>query len=194
MRRVPQVVVGLGNPGPAYRGTRHSLGHAVVDHLAERLRGSFRDRGPSVLAEVVWAGEPLYLAKPLTFMNTAGPAVARLLRDLAVEPAALVVVHDDLDLPFGRVRIREKGRHGGHNGVRSLIDALGTEEFRRVKIGIGRPLLKVEVADWVLSPFSREERDRVGDLIVCAADAVVAVVGRGGRGVAGAAPRVDRVG
>ena len=180
MGRVPQVVVGLGNPDPAYQDTRHNIGHAVVDHLVERLRGRYRAWGPSVLAEVAWTGEPLYLAKPLTFMNAMGPAVVRLLRDLDLEPAALVVVHDDLDLPFGRVRIREKGRHGGHNGVRSLIDALGTEEFRRVKVGIGRPALKAEVVDWVLSPFSREERDELPDITVRAADAAIACVDRVG--------------
>jgi peptidyl-tRNA hydrolase, PTH1 family len=169
----PQVVVGLGNPGPTYRETRHNLGHAVVDRLAERLGGRLRRHGAAVLAEAEWAGERLVLAKPDGFMNVVGPAVGRLLGDLGLGPAALVVVYDDLDLPFGRVRRRHRGRHGGHNGVRSLIEALGTEEFRRVKIGIGRPASKDEVVDWVLTEFTPAEREALPGVLEGAADAVL---------------------
>ncbi len=169
MSRGPQAVVGLGNPGPAYQDTRHNVGQAVVDRLAHRLRG----RRPAALTEVEWAGNRLYLAKPVAFMNAVGPPVARLLRDLRLEPADLIVVYDDLDLPFGRVRIRQKGRHGGHNGVRSLIESLGTEAFRRVKVGIGRPATRDEVVDWVLTEFTREEREELPALLERAADAVL---------------------
>jgi PTH1 family peptidyl-tRNA hydrolase len=171
------VVVGLGNPGPTYEDTRHNLGHAVADHLAGRLRGRFRPRGPAAVAEVEWAGERLYLAKPVAAMNVVGPPVARLLADLGLDPAALIVVYDDLDLPFGRVRVRHKGRHGGHNGVRSLIESLGTEAFSRVKLGIGRPESRDQVVDWVLTGFTPAEQDAVPDLIERAADAVLGLAG-----------------
>lgn len=177
MSRGPQVVVGLGNPGPTYRGTRHNVGHAVVDCLAERLGGRFRRRGPAALAEVEWAGNRLYLAKPVAFMNVVGPGVARLLRELTLAPSDVIVVHDDIDLPFGRVRIRQKGRHGGHNGVRSVMEHLGTEEFRRVKVGTGRPATRDEVVDWVLTEFTREEREELPSLLERAADAVLALAG-----------------
>ncbi len=178
----PQLAVGLGNPGPAYRHTRHNVGQAVLDRLAERLGHRFRLRGPAALAEAEWGGDRLYLAKPVAFMNAAGPAVARLLRELRLDAAALVVVHDDLDLPFGRVRMRHRGGHGGHNGVRSLIETLGTEEFRRVKVGIGRPGTKEEVVDWVLTEFTGEERVALPEVLERAAQAVLELAQPRGQG------------
>jgi PTH1 family peptidyl-tRNA hydrolase len=175
----PQIVVGLGNPGPGYRDTRHNVGQAVVDRLADRLGVRFRRRGPAAVAEARWAGSALYLAKPQSFMNVVGPAVARLLRDLDLDPAALIVVHDDLDLPFGRLRQRQQGRHGGHNGVRSLIEALGTDAFRRVKVGIGRPATKDEVVDWVLTGFTPEEQAALPPLLERAADLVLELAAHG---------------
>lgn len=171
----PQVIVGLGNPGPDYRETRHNVGQAVLDRLAARLGVRFRVRvrGPAALAEGEWGGTRLCLAKPVAFMNVIGPSVARLLRTLDLDPAALIVVHDDLDLAFGRVRVRQKGRHGGHNGVRSVIEALGTEGFRRVKVGIGRPASKEDVVDWVLSRFTSEEHRALPPLLERAADAAI---------------------
>jgi PTH1 family peptidyl-tRNA hydrolase len=168
-----QLVVGLGNPGPTYRETRHNLGHAVVDRLAERLGGRFGRRGPAAVAEADWAGGRLFLARPAGYMNVVGPVVGQLLADHGLGPSELVVVYDDLDLPFGRVRRRHQGRHGGHNGVRSLIDALGTQAFRRVKIGIGRPASKDEVVDWVLTEFTPAEREALPGVIEEAADAVL---------------------
>jgi PTH1 family peptidyl-tRNA hydrolase len=171
------VVVGLGNPGPAYHGTRHNVGYAVVECLAERLGGHFRGRGPAALAETEWAGQRLYLAEPVAFMNVVGPGVARLLHEITLAPSDLIVVYDDLDLPFGRVRARQRGGHGGHNGVRSVIEHLGTEEFRRVKVGIGRPPTRDEVVDWVLTEFTPEERQALPALVERAADAVLALAG-----------------
>jgi len=179
---VPQLVVGLGNPGPSYRETRHNLGQAVVDRLAERLGGRFRLRGPVALAEADWAGGRLYLAKPTTFMNVVGPVVGRLLSDLGLDPAALIVVYDDLDLPFGRVRVRHRGRHAGHHGVRSLIEALGTEAVRRVKIGIGRPATRDEVVDWVLGDFTPAEREALPAVLERATEAVLELAAHGQRG------------
>jgi PTH1 family peptidyl-tRNA hydrolase len=178
--RAAQVVVGLGNPGPDYRHTRHNLGHRVVDALGERLRARFRVRGPATVAEVAWEDIPLFLAKPFAYMNVVGPVVARLLGTLGLTPAALIVVHDDLDLPFGRVRIRHRGRSGGHNGVRSLIAALGTEAFRRVKIGVGRPDTRDEVVDWlVTTPFTRDEEAALPAIVDRAADATLDLLATG---------------
>src|SRR5262245_14321736 len=106
-------------------------------------------------------------------MNVVGPSVARLLDLLGLEPAALIVVYDDIDLPFGRVRVRHQGRHGGHNGVRSLIESLGTETFRRVKVGVGRPAGKDEVVDWVLTGFLPDEQEALPGVVERAADAVL---------------------
>jgi PTH1 family peptidyl-tRNA hydrolase len=181
--QVPQIIVGLGNPGPTYRAMRHNVGQAVVDRLAQRLGGQFRRRGPAALADARWAGEALYLAKPQSFMNVVGPPVARLLQDLGLEARGLIVVYDDLDLPFGRVRVRHQGRSGGHNGVRSLIEALGTDAFRRVKVGIGRPETRNEVVDWVLSEFTEEEREALPAIIERAADAVLELAAHGQGGV-----------
>lgn len=152
-----QAVVGLGNPGPEYRGTRHNVGQRVVDHLAKTLRRRWSREGASQVAKGEWRDEPLYLIKPGAYMNVSGPAVARLLSRLRLEPADLILVYDDIDLPLGKVRVRMKGSHGGHKGVGSLIEAFGTDQFRRVKVGIGRPEDKAEVVDHVLSPFGPDE-------------------------------------
>jgi PTH1 family peptidyl-tRNA hydrolase len=173
------VVVGLGNPGTPYRDTRHNVGQMVVDGLAAELGCRFRSRGPAVVAEATWAGRPLALAKPCVFMNVVGPPVARLLRDLGLDPGAMIVVHDDIDLPFGRVRVRLRGRHGGHHGVQSLIEALGTQEFRRVKVGIGRPETRAAVVEWVVTGFSREEEDALPAVLGEAGRRVLELVARG---------------
>ena len=121
----PRVIVGLGNPGPEYRETRHNLGHRVVEELAARLDARFRLRGPAHVAEAAWQGGPLHLAKLVSFMNVSGPPLARLLRLLDATPGQLVVVYDDLDLPFGTVRTRQRGRHGGHHGMESILASAG---------------------------------------------------------------------
>jgi len=169
----PRVIVGLGNPGAEYRETRHNVGHRVVELLADRLDARFRLRGPAHVAETAWHGAPLHLAKVVSFMNVSGPPVARLLRLLDATPAALVVVYDDLDLPFGTVRTRQRGRHGGHHGIESILTTLGTQEVRRVKIGVGRPAPRDEVVDWVLTPFSDEEREALPGVLERAADAAL---------------------
>lgn len=160
-----QAVVGLGNPGPEYRSTRHNVGQRVVDALARRIHARFVREGGHAVAHGRWQGQTLYLIKPGSFMNVTGPPVARIARKLHLDPADLVIVFDDIDLPLGKVRVRLKGSAGGHNGVRSLIEAFGTDALRRVKIGIGRPGQPGEdrdrVSDHVLSPFYPEEHDTV---------------------------------
>ncbi len=173
-----QAIVGLGNPGSRYAATRHNVGHRVVDRLAERLGARVRLRGPAAVGEAAWEAHRLYLAKPVSVMNASGPSVARLLRLLDLGPPNLILVYDDLDLPFGHVRVRHRGRHGGHNGVRSILETLGTEEIRRVKVGVGRPALPAtpdEVADWVLTPFTPEERLALPAVVERAADLALAL-------------------
>jgi peptidyl-tRNA hydrolase, PTH1 family len=174
---LPRVIVGLGNPGAEYRDTRHNLGHQVVEELAARFGARFRVLGPAHVAEADWRGAPLRLAKLVTFMNVSGPPLARLLRLLDATPDQLVVVYDDLDLPFGTVRVRLRGRHGGHHGMESVLTSLGTQEVRRVKIGVGRPATRDEVVDWVLTPFSDEEKEALPEVIERAADAALRLAG-----------------
>jgi peptidyl-tRNA hydrolase, PTH1 family len=170
------VVVGLGNPGPEYRDTRHNVGQRVLDHLAQTLRGRpWRRDDATMLSSVTWRGEPLTLIKPLAFMNVCGPVVARAVRRRHAEPTDVILVYDDIDLPLGTVRIRMKGSHGGHNGVRSVIEALGPDQIRRVKVGVGRPEHKAHVPDHVLTPFDPEEQPTVDAAITTAADRILSL-------------------
>ncbi len=174
------LVVGLGNPGPEYELTRHNMGFLVVDELADRARaGPWRRACRAEVAEGSLAGRPVVLAKPLTYMNRSGDAVVRLVDRYGVPLDRLVVIHDDLDLPFGALRIRTQGGHGGHKGIRSILGALGTGEFVRVKIGIGRPSGKGDVVDYVLGPFTADEAAELPSVLVRAAEAVLHIVGEG---------------
>ncbi|HEY7364825.1 MAG TPA: aminoacyl-tRNA hydrolase [Methylomirabilota bacterium] len=170
------VVVGLGNPGPEYRATRHNVGHRVVDLLAEQFRRAWRREGPILIARGQWRGEPVTLIKPQAFMNVSGPIVAAALRRQGVDARDLILVYDDIDLPLGTVRVRLKGSHGGHNGVRSVLEALGTQDVRRVKVGVGRPDRKEAVPDHVLAPFEPEELPTVADAVETAAERVRALI------------------
>lgn len=171
-----RVVAGLGNPGPEYRDTRHNIGQRVLDHLARALRGAWHPEGNALQARGRWRDETLHLIKPLSFMNVTGPVLARALRRLGADPGDLILVYDDIDLPLGTVRVRLRGGHGGHNGVRSVIDALGTEEIRRVKVGIGRPERKDDVSDHVLARFEADELPQVETAVAAAAERVLALV------------------
>jgi PTH1 family peptidyl-tRNA hydrolase len=173
-------VVGLGNPGERYRRTRHNAGFMVVDELASRagLRGG-RQEGDAWLGEAAVGGRPALLVKPLAFMNRSGPVVGPLLAERGASPAELVVVVDDVALELGSLRVRARGSHGGHNGLRSLIDALGTEEFPRVRVGIRKGELPGDLAGWVLSDFPAEDVLVVQESIGRAADAVTCVLAEG---------------
>ena len=173
------VVVGLGNPGPEYRDTRHNIGHRVVDIIAAQLKKAFRREGGAHLARAIWRGDTLYLVKLETFMNVSGLAVRRILHTLDAAPADLVLVYDDIDMELGKVRTRLKGSAGGHNGVQSVIDALGTEGIRRVKIGIGRPPHKAQVPDHVLTVFEPDEEETVTAAVSTAAARVLELVAKG---------------
>ncbi|PNY80885.1 aminoacyl-tRNA hydrolase [Deinococcus koreensis] len=171
-----RVVVGLGNPGSQYAQTRHNVGWLVVDEVARRAGAAWRREGKDAeVAEVRLGAAPgvkVLLVKPQTFMNAAGKAVAPLVSFYKLEADALLAVQDDLDSPFGLLRLRLGGRHGGQNGVRDIIRLLGHEGFARLKIGISRPPAGWEVSDWVLSRWRPEEAATLAELVRLGADAV----------------------
>lgn len=174
------LVVGLGNPGSEYRGTRHNVGWEVVDLLAERHRiDTRRTERRAFVGRGRMADVPVALARPITFMNLSGESVAPLLRSLELTPAGLVVVVDDMDLPLGRLRVRKDGSAGGHNGLKSLIQHLHTQEFARVRIGVGRPRSEDGTIDHVLSKFGRDELEPIREAVARAADAVEEIVAAG---------------
>ncbi len=169
------LIVGLGNPGPEYAAHRHNIGFRVVDALAHAHGLTFarRKKMKAWVAQGDIGSQAVLLAKPRTFMNLSGQAVSRLCRAQAVSLTRLLVVYDDLDLPLGRLRLRPGGGSGGHKGMRSIIQALGTQEFARLRVGIGRPPPGVDPADYVLSPFAPEEMDRAAAAIERAVAALV---------------------
>jgi PTH1 family peptidyl-tRNA hydrolase len=173
---VAQTVVGLGNPGPDYRDTRHNIGHRVVEALAHTLGGRFRREGAAQVGHGRWRDQTVHLVKPLAFMNESGPAVVRTMRTLGSDAADLILVYDDIDLPLGTVRVRMKGSHGGHNGVRSVLAFVGTQEVRRVKVGVGRPGGQDDVVDHVLAPFQPEEREVIEGAVATASDRVLELI------------------
>lgn len=163
--RPARLVVGLGNPGSEYRRTRHNAGFLVVDELARRwnLRfGSPKKQARLALGEV--AGVPVALLEPLTYMNVSGEAVARAQRELHLTAADVIVAYDDVDLPLGRIRLRPQGSAAGHKGILSIMGSLGTQEFARLRIGIGRPN-GGDVRDYVLSPFTEDEEAVLADVL-----------------------------
>ncbi|WP_082473982.1 aminoacyl-tRNA hydrolase [Curtobacterium sp. Leaf261] len=172
------LVVGLGNPGPDYAGNRHNVGQMVLDELGSRIGAAFKKhKTPALVAEgrTTPGGPRLVLAKPASFMNTSGGPVAALLNFYSLTPADLVVVHDELDLPFDTLRLKGNGGHGGHNGLRDIIKASGTNEFARVRVGIGRPPGRQDAADFVLRDFTPTEKKSLPILLAEAADAVEAI-------------------
>jgi PTH1 family peptidyl-tRNA hydrolase len=174
------LIVGLGNPGPRYAATRHNVGFAVVELLAARAGARFKvHRSRCEIAETRVAGRPVVLAKPVTYMNEAGGPVNAAARFFKVPTERVVVVHDDLDLPFGAVRLKCGGGAGGHNGLRSVTAALGSPEYARVRFGIGRPPGRQDPADFVLREFGSAERKELGYLVDRAADATEALLSDG---------------
>ena len=176
------LVVGLGNPGSRYESTRHNIGQMVVDELARRRGAAFTSHRANARVAETWLapGQPkLVLAKPNSFMNVSGGPVSGLAAFFGIEPERVIVVHDELDIPFDTIKLKIGGGHGGHNGVRDVAKALDTPEFTRVRVGIGRPPGRHDAADWVLDPFGRTERAQLPLLIGDAADAVELVVGEG---------------
>jgi PTH1 family peptidyl-tRNA hydrolase len=183
----PWLVVGLGNPGPSYATTRHNVGYRVVDLLAERIGGSWR-RHRSGRADAVEGrlGPPgsgpsprVIVMRPRTYMNESGGPVAAVASYASVPAERVIAVHDELDLPFGEVRAKFGGGTGGHNGLRSLQRSLGTADFGRVRVGIGRPPGRQDPADFVLSPYTVMERREIDLHVEVAADVVASMILRG---------------
>lgn len=176
------LVVGLGNPGLRYAATRHNIGKFVVDELAARRSETFRSHKTGADVVETWSrpgGAKLVLAKPHSYMNLSGKPVAALCRFYDVPAERLLVVHDELDIPFDTVKLKIGGGHGGHNGVRDIAAALTTPDFIRLRVGIGRPPGDHDPAAWVLSPFGSAEREKLPVLIADAADAAELVVDEG---------------
>ena len=174
------IIVGLGNPGPEYAGNRHNAGYMVVDLLAERIGSRFKaHRTRNEVADGRLAGIPVTLAKPRTFMNTSGGPVSALASFYKVPPERVIVVHDELDIPFGAIRLKLGGGDNGHNGLRSITRSLGTNDYYRVRFGIGRPPGRMDAATFVLRDFSTAERKELPLLIDRCADAVETLLSKG---------------
>ena len=177
MTAPPRLIIGLGNPGSEYADTRHNIGWRVVHELERRGRFSRERReGPSRVRQGSLNGFEVVLARPSTYMNLSGRAGLHLTRRLGVDVSDVVVVHDESDLPLGRLRLRRDGSAGGHNGVKSLIASWQTTDFIRVRVGIGRPPEGMDLADYDLSPFEPGERERIAEVVSRAADAVIAIL------------------
>jgi PTH1 family peptidyl-tRNA hydrolase len=174
------LLVGLGNPGPKYAGTRHNIGFHVIDRLASLAgAGPSRAKLGAEIAEGKLGSERVLLCKPMEFMNTSGQALVRVARFWKIDAAQTVVVHDELDVAFGRLKLAGSGGYGGHNGVRSIIAECGTSDFARVRFGISRPPAGWDAADYVLADFTTAERQALPELQDRAAAAVEAIVGSG---------------
>jgi len=167
-----KLIAGLGNPGTKYRDTRHNVGFEVVDVLARRHGTAFESApGEALMARVRSVGDGLLILKPLTFMNLSGHAVAELIRYYRIALSDVLVVVDDVNLPLGRLRIRARGSHGGHNGLRSVAGQLGTDEYARLRLGVGRGDERRDLADHVLARFEADERETIRSAVDRAADA-----------------------
>jgi PTH1 family peptidyl-tRNA hydrolase len=176
----PVLIVGLGNPGREYRENRHNFGFMLVDRLAVRLNTQLnRLQSKALVGSVVYDGQKVILAKPQTFMNLSGQAVQGLVRFYKLPLTNLLLAHDDLDLPFGTIRLRPGGGPGGQKGVASTIERLGGQEFSRLRLGIGRPPGRMDPAAYVLQDFPQSEQDFLSELLDRAADAALTFVSDG---------------
>ncbi|GAB3538223.1 aminoacyl-tRNA hydrolase [Arthrobacter tecti] len=173
------LVAGLGNPGPGYSGNRHNVGQMVLDVLGGRLGGRFgtsKARAVVLEGRLGIGGPRLVLAKPLTYMNLTGGPVSALSRFYGIVPANIIAVHDEIDIPFSTIKIKIGGGEGGHNGLRDISTALGTKDYVRIRVGVGRPPGRQEAADYVLRDFSSTEKKELPILLEEAADAVESLV------------------
>ena len=175
------LIVGLGNPGKEYTNTRHNCGFRAIDILAEKL-GCKIDKGKfqGLFGQTTYQGKKVFLLKPLTYMNASGVSVLQLSSYYGIPPSRIIVLFDDISLDPGRLRVRSDGSAGGHNGIKSVIRELGSQEFPRVKIGVGaKPNPQMELADWVLSTFNQAEQKILTSTLPYAADAALSIIERG---------------
>ena len=177
----PALIIGLGNPGPQYEKTRHNVGFMVADALAGRVGSTFSShkKSNSDIVQARLGTRSVVVAKPRTFMNLSGQPVAALARFFSIEPANIVVVHDELDIDFGSLRLKLGGGEGGHNGLRSISQHLSTKDYLRVRVGVGRPPGRMDPASFVLKPFSAAERKDLGVVVEEAADAAELLLSAG---------------
>ncbi|OZC87211.1 aminoacyl-tRNA hydrolase [Rhodococcus sp. 06-412-2C] len=177
----PALIVGLGNPGPQYEKTRHNVGFMVADALAGRIGGAFSShkKSNSDIVQARLGRRSVVVAKPRTFMNLSGQPVAALARFFSIDAANIVVVHDELDIDFGDLRLKLGGGEGGHNGLRSISQHLSTKDYLRVRVGVGRPPGRMDPASFVLKPFSAAERKDLGVVVEEAADAAELLLSAG---------------
>ena len=177
------LIVGLGNPGPEYEKTRHNIGQMVLDELAKEVGGSFKkhSKASAVVVEgrLGFGGPKVILMKSLGYMNTSGGTVSAVAKFYGIDPDHIIVVHDELDIPFDTIKLKIGGGEGGHNGLRDITKALGTKDYYRVRTGIGRPPGRMDTADFVLKPFSSTEAKDLPFLISNAADATMMLVKEG---------------
>jgi PTH1 family peptidyl-tRNA hydrolase len=173
------IIVGLGNPGRRYATTRHNVGALALKRAAASWTIALRQAGVRSVGEGSIGSSRVLLAGPLGWMNESGPPLRTLLNDYKASPDRLIVIHDDLDLEFGRLRIRRSGRSGGHNGLQSILQSIDTPDFCRIKIGIGRPAPGQDSADYVLEPFSDDEAERLPDVLERAVRAMECVMAEG---------------
>lgn len=177
------LIVGLGNPGPEYEKTRHNIGQMVLDELAKEVGGSFKkhSKASAVVVEgrLGFGGPKVILMKSLGYMNTSGGPVSAVAKFYGIDPEHIIVVHDELDIPFDTIKLKIGGGEGGHNGLRDITKALGTKDYYRVRTGIGRPPGRMDTADFVLKPFSSTEAKDLPFLISNAADATVMLIKEG---------------
>ena len=175
-----RLVVGLGNPGNKYEDTRHNAGFLVADKIAQDFNLSFnKTKFDTIFGRGFVEDVDVLLAKPMAFMNRSGPPLQKLAQYFRIPGGDMLVIHDDIDLAFGRLKIKEKGGHGGHNGIRSIMDAFGGGDFARLRIGVGRSEAGENVTDHVLGRFSDDKAEMVARVIAVARDAVVTVLCEG---------------
>ena len=168
-----KLIVGLGNPGKEYENTRHNSGFCVMDAIADELHESISTKKFKALVTTTRiAGEQVLLMKPQTYMNNSGEAVIEAVKFYHIDPKDILVIYDDLDLPVGKIRLREKGSAGGQNGMKSIINHLHTQEFNRIRVGIGKDA-RVPVVDWVLGKIRKEEKEDYQEAVACAKDAAI---------------------
>lgn len=174
------LIVGLGNPGEEYEKSRHNVGFMVIDRLSARLGIALNaTERESIWGESTAGARSLVLAKPLTYVNLSGQSTVELLRRFNTVPADLIVIHDDLDLPRGKIKLKREGGSGGHNGLKSIISCLGSRDFGRVRIGIGRPAGRQDPARFVLAPFTKRQWTEMDIALEQAAEAILAIISNG---------------
>lgn len=176
----PYLIVGLGNPGREFRNNRHNIGFMLMDHLAKRYGETFsRIEARALVVKTKYIDTRLILAKPQTFMNNSGQSISSLIRFYKIPLDRLMIAYDDVDLPLGKLRIRSSGGSGGHRGMKSIIERLGTEDFPRLRIGIGRPPGRMEATDYVLKDFTKDEQLLLPEILDSSIDAILTFINSG---------------